>query len=88
MPDYDNKMSGIAFKNDRKTEDKHPDYTGTFTDHNNVERYLDIRIKVGKGDKKFLTIKVGKEKNSSRGEGRTPGNGRPARATTIHHSKP
>jgi uncharacterized protein (DUF736 family) len=58
MPEYDNKNSGILFKNDRKTEDKHPDYTGSYTDCEGRECFLDGWIKQGKSGKKFISLRT------------------------------
>ena len=50
----------ILFKNDRKKEDKHPDYTGDIL-INGETRFLDCWVKSGaKGE--FFTGKVGKVK--------------------------
>jgi hypothetical protein len=58
MP-YDNKLSGALFKNDRKEPgSKQPDYTGTFTDADNVEWRLAGWIQESKAGTKFLKLKV------------------------------
>jgi hypothetical protein len=50
MTTYDNKNTFALFKNDRKTEERHPDYTGTFTDGNGNEYFADAWVKKsGKG---------------------------------------
>lgn len=50
MTIYDNKNTFALFKNDRKTEERHPDYTGTFTDGNGNEYFADAWVKKsGKG---------------------------------------
>jgi len=45
MTEYENKNTGVLFKNDRKTEPKHPDYSGTFYDANGDEHFFDGWIK-------------------------------------------
>jgi hypothetical protein len=42
---YDNKNRFVLFKNDRKTEERHPDYTGSFVDESGAEYFCDAWIK-------------------------------------------
>ena len=52
--------SGSLFKNDHKTTENHPDYTGSIM-VNNREHYLSAWVKEGtKG--KFFSVSIGKEK--------------------------
>ena len=37
---YDNRNRGSIWKNDRKEKDTHPDLTGTYTDENGVEFFV------------------------------------------------
>jgi len=52
--------SGSLFKNDRKTTENHPDYTGTIM-VNGREHYLSAWVKEGKKGK-FFSVSIGKEK--------------------------
>jgi hypothetical protein len=61
MADYDNSHSVILFKNERKTEDWHAEYEGTWTGDNGEEFYATCKIKEGKKGK-FLLVKRGKLK--------------------------
>lgn len=49
--------TGTLFLNDRKTETKHPDYTGKAI-INNKPYWVSAWIKVGKSGKKFISISI------------------------------
>ena len=51
----DNTNRGVLFKNDRKTEDKHPDYRGTIN-VNGVDKDISAWIKLAKSGVKYLSI--------------------------------
>lgn len=53
MAEYDNKNTAVLFKNDRKSEDRHPDYTGTLTLPDGTECFLDAWMREGKKGKYF-----------------------------------
>lgn len=67
MAEYDNSHSVIIFKNERKTEDWHGDYQGTWTGENGEEYYATGHIKEGKNGK-YLRIKRGKLKQAKPGQ--------------------
>ena len=54
--------TGILFKNERKTEERHPDYTGTWVDERGQECYLDAWKNESKNGKAYLKLRVGKQK--------------------------
>jgi hypothetical protein len=56
--EYDNKNSGILFKNDYKTTEKHPDYKGSFTDADGEEKDLAAWIRKTAAGKMMLSLKV------------------------------
>jgi hypothetical protein len=58
---YDNTNRGVLFKNDKKTTDKHPDYTGKI-DVNGTEFKLAAWIKTG-GKGKFMSLSIGTKDN-------------------------
>ena len=52
MSQYDNNLSGVLFKNDRKEKETHPDYQGS-CEIDNHDYWISAWIKVGKeGSKK------------------------------------
>jgi hypothetical protein len=54
--------SGSLFRNERKSTENHPDYTGSIM-VNNREHYLSAWVKEGtKG--KFFSVSIGKEKEA------------------------
>jgi len=55
MPEYDNNMRGVLFKNDRKEKDTHPDYKGQ-SEVNGVEYWLSAWIKTDKNGNKFMSL--------------------------------
>ena len=59
--DYDDSMSGVLFKNDRKEKPTHPDLTGKIK-YNGTEHYLSAWSKVSeRTGAKFLSLEIGKE---------------------------
>ena len=55
---YDNSNRGALFKNDKKTEDNHPDYRGQI-DVDGTEFWLDAWINTSKKTgQKFMSIKI------------------------------
>lgn len=66
MPDYDNNMTGVLFKNDKKTSSSHPDYKGS-CEIDNEEFWLAAWIKPKKSDgSKFMSLSF-TPKNENRG---------------------
>ena len=56
MPEYDNNMRGVLFKNDKKESDNHPDYKGN-AEVDGVEYWLSAWIKTPKnGGAKFMSM--------------------------------
>lgn len=56
MTEYDNTNSGVLFKNDRKQNEKQPDYKGNIN-VNGTEFWLSAWIKEGKKGK-FMSLSV------------------------------
>ena len=56
MPEYDNTNRGILFRNDRKDNDKHPDYRGSIN-VGGVEYWLSAWIREGQKGK-FMSLSV------------------------------
>jgi len=56
--EYDNRNTGVLFKNNYKEKDSHPDYKGSFEDANGQEKDLAAWIRTSKNGGKFLSVKV------------------------------
>ena len=54
--------NGVLFKNDRKTEERHPDYTGSITLEDGLDYYLDGWKNESKNGKQYLKVRIGKQK--------------------------
>lgn len=77
--------TGSLWVNDRKTEDKHPDRTGTII-VDGVEYFLDGWLKETKDGKKFLSLSVKrKNKQSSAPQGQES---EPALRTAVSKPRP
>lgn len=48
--------SGSAFRNDRKTEATHADFTGTYKDANGAEHWVNMWEKIDKNGNKFYSF--------------------------------
>ncbi len=58
MPEYDNTNTGAIFRNDKKSADQHPDYTGSL-DVEGVPHYIDCWIREKKdGSGKFFSVRI------------------------------
>ena len=58
MADYDNKLSGALFKNDKGDNPKRPDYKGRYTDGDGNEFWVSSWLKDTKDGKKFLSLSM------------------------------
>ena len=52
--------TGALFKNDRKEEERHPDYNGKIALPDGTEHFLNAWIKTAKSGKKFMSLSIGK----------------------------
>jgi hypothetical protein len=52
---YDNELRGSLFKNDRKTEDKHPEYKGQ-AQINGLEYWVSAWVKTSKEGVKYMSL--------------------------------
>lgn len=58
MPDYDNKLSGALFKNDKGDNPARPDYTGSYTDGEGKEFKVASWVKTSKDGKPFMSLSM------------------------------
>jgi len=56
MPDYDNKLSGALFKNDKGDNPKRPDYKGSYTDGYDNEFWVSAWVKKDKNGNSFMSF--------------------------------
>jgi hypothetical protein len=66
MSDYETKEgNGSAFKNQRKTEEKHPTHTGEVK-LNGKLHFLDVWLKKDRNGNAYVSLRIGKEKTGKR----------------------
>lgn len=58
MADYDNRLSGALFKNDKEGNEKRPDYKGNYTDRDGNEFYVSAWVKQSKKGDKFMSLSM------------------------------
>ena len=64
---YDNRLSGVLFKNERKEKDSQPSMTGKLTDENGKEWRLAAWTKEGRKGK-FLSLKLSEPQSQQQSE--------------------
>jgi uncharacterized protein (DUF736 family) len=57
MSDYDNELRGALFKNDKKADERDPDYTGN-AQVKGQEYFLDAWLKKSKAGKTFMSVRL------------------------------
>jgi uncharacterized protein (DUF736 family) len=62
---YDNTNRGSLFKNDKKTEEKHPDLSGSINIEG-MEYWISGWSKVSKGGQKFISLSVRQKQEQTR----------------------
>ena len=65
MTQYDNTNRGSLFKNDKKTEEKHPDLSGSIN-IDGTEYWISGWSKVSKGGQKFISLSVRQKQEQTR----------------------
>ena len=65
MTQYDSTNRGSLFKNDKKTEEKHPDLSGS-VNIEGVEYWISGWSKVSKGGQKFISLSVRQKQEQTR----------------------
>ena len=58
MENYDKKLSGALFKNDKGDNPKRPDYKGSYTDGENKEFWVSSWVKQDKKGNVYLSLKM------------------------------
>ena len=57
MSEYDNRDSGALFKNDKRGNEKAPDYTGEYTTPEGQKRRIAAWLRESKSGKKYMALK-------------------------------
>jgi uncharacterized protein (DUF736 family) len=65
MTTFDNTNRGSLFKNDKKTEEKHPDLSGSINIEG-MEYWISGWSKTSKGGQKFLSLSVRQKQEQTR----------------------
>ena len=63
--EYDNTNRGSLFKNEKKTEEKHPDLSGSIN-INGKDYWISGWSKVSKGGQKFISLSVREKQEATR----------------------
>ena len=63
--EYDNTNRGSLFKNEKKTEEKHPDLSGSIN-INGKDYWISGWSKVSKGGQKFISLSVREKQEMTR----------------------
>ena len=85
---YDNRNRGSIWKNEKKQTETHPDFTGTYTDENNVEYWVSAwKRKPDASDKAPALSFSLKRKEATQGVQNQPGRDKPAK-TSDYSSDP
>jgi len=67
MVEYSNENTGVLFRDDKRTNDRAPEYTGKWTDENGKEWRLAAWVKEGKSGKKFFSLKASEVRENAGG---------------------
>ena len=73
---YDNTNRGSLFKNDKKTEEKHPDLNGSINIEG-VDYWISGWSKVSKGGQKFISLSVRQKQEQTRQVSKPTNKGKP-----------
>ena len=63
--EYDNRNTFVLFRNDKKGNDRAPDYRGAYVDSTGVEMDCAAWVKVSKKGDKFLSGKISAKRQQS-----------------------
>jgi uncharacterized protein (DUF736 family) len=70
MADFDNKLSGALFKNDKGDNPKRPDYKGSYTDGEGHEFWVSAWVKDSQKGEKFMSLSM--QPKEAKPEAHTP----------------